>query len=247
MHQKIKNLRNKIFVASESVHNRIACRRLLVLGDSHAAVFRHIYWRIALPFCALRTVSVGGATASGAENPNSRTQAFVHYEAALAQQDYSGILVTMGEVDTGFLIWHRSQAKGVSVDESYLTTLERYFSFLSRLKTYAPICVLSTPLPTIGDRVEDDCGEVANLRKEVTASQLDRTKMTLRFNSDVQAFCKENAINYISLDSESLGADGLVKQSLMNRDPRDHHYRDLPYCRLLKNPLRAWIQSEFRV
>lgn len=239
--QKLRNLRNKIFIAVESLHGRVTSRRLLVLGDSHAAVFRHLYWRFAFPSCAFRTVSVGGATASGAENPNSTTMASAHYDAALKRQDFDAILVSLGEVDTGFLIWHRSQTKRVSVEDSYAKTIERYYSFLQKLMPYAPLCVLSTPLPTIGDVVEESWGEIANLRKEVKANQLQRTELTLRFNRDVESFCHKHGIAYISLDSESLGNDGLVKRDLMNRDSRDHHYQDVPYCRMIRQPLKKWL------
>lgn len=243
MKQKLKNLKNKLFLAAESLHTRLVGRKILVLGDSHAAVFRHVYWRLALFAWPLRTVSVGGATASGAENPNSTTRSSERYEAALLLRDYSGILVTLGEVDTGFLIWQRAKSKGISVEESYRKTIDQYFSFLAKLKGYAPVCVVSTPLPTIGDEVEKSWGEIANLRKEIEASQLERTDLTLRFNRDVALFCEGSGIGHISLDQQSLGADGLVRGELLNRDSRDHHYQDLPYCRMLRRPIAEWAKT----
>lgn len=241
--QRLKNFRTKCFRLAEFWHGRLVKQRVLVLGDSHAAVFLNIYWRFMLPRCALKVVSVGGATASGVDNPNSTTRAFDRYEAALRCQDFAAILITLGEVDTGFVIWYRAQKKGISVDDSFAKTIEAYFKFLQRLKGYGQVCVLSTPLPTIGDQVEAGWGEVANLRKDVTATQLERTNLTLRFNREVQQFCQAVGIDYISLDQESLGADGLVKRVLLHRDPKDHHYPDLEYCRMLRTPITKWVNK----
>ena len=137
------NLKNKIFNLVGIFNVNFARHRILVIGDSHAAIFRHIYWVFVLKGAALRVVSVGGATASGVDNPNSTTQARWHFEDALSQQDFDAVLVSLGEVDTGFVIWYRSQKRGISVKESLEQTIQTYCEFLLELKKSNQIAVVS--------------------------------------------------------------------------------------------------------
>ena len=87
--------------------------RLLVLGDSHANVFRHWRIRIFLPRTKFQFCIVGGATVSGLDNPNSQTQAIHHFSDALASTSATVIITLLGEVDTGFVIWYRAKISSV--------------------------------------------------------------------------------------------------------------------------------------
>ena len=51
-------------------------KSILVLGDSHTGVFNHINKKRLMPDVEFKVVTVGGATAQGACNPNSKTNAF---------------------------------------------------------------------------------------------------------------------------------------------------------------------------
>jgi hypothetical protein len=100
------------------------------------------------------------------------------------------------------------------------------------------VCI-STPLPTIRDN--NDWGDIANARREVTASQVERTELTLEFNRIMQQFCAQNDIRYIMLDNVSLGDSGIVKAELLNSDSNDHHYDPEQYSRLLVEGLTGVI------
>jgi hypothetical protein len=127
----------------------------------------------------------------------------------------------LGEVDTGFVIWYRSQTKQISVEESLNLTIDIYTRFIAHINRSRKL-IVSTPLPTIKNR--QDWGEIANYRKEVTATQFERTRLTIEFNSRVRQFCCANNIQYLSLDKQALGANGLLKDEFYSRDPLDHHY-----------------------
>ena len=209
---------------------------ILVLGDSHTSIFLHPAIRHAFPKSFFNVINVGGATASGLPNPNSKSQASQKFAEALADTTARRIIVMLGEVDTGFIIWFRAAKYGDSVERVMAQAITNYTVFLSDLKSRAhSLICLSTPLPTIHDGT--DWGEVATARKEVTASQHDRTELTLRFNGQIQAFCESHGIEFISLDAESLGRDGLVRAELLNPDPNDHHYAPRPYAKILLKPL----------
>lgn len=209
---------------------------VLVLGDSHTSIFFHPALRRAYPKSFFNVINVGGATASGLDNPNSKTQASQRFAAALAETTARRMIVMLGEVDTGFIIWYRAAKYGEPVEAMMDQAVEKYGDFLADVRARADslLCV-STPLPTISD--DAGWGEVASARKEVTATQQERTELTLRFNQRVREYCESHDIAFIDLDDASLGSDGLVRPELLHADPRDHHYEPHAYSQILIKPL----------
>lgn len=124
-------------------------RRILVLGDSHANVFECLEFSRFWISNSFKVVSVGGATASGLENPNSKTDAYNIFRKAINDENPKYVLTMLGEVDTGFVIWYRAQKKEISVIDSLNHTIKTYTNFLSGIK--AKRIVFSAPLPTIRD------------------------------------------------------------------------------------------------
>jgi len=57
-----------------------AKKSIMVLGDSHAQIFMFPLFKIFFPLIKFDVCSVGGATASGLENPNSKTQAYKNFK-----------------------------------------------------------------------------------------------------------------------------------------------------------------------
>lgn len=210
---------------------------ILVIGDSHASVFE--YWKFItiFPRKYFNVCSVAGATISGIENPNSKTKSLPIYMKAL-EKKCSKIIIMLGEVDTGFIIWYQAEKYQASVLAMTKMTFDRYTIFLDKVKKINEnTIVISTPLPTIEDR--NDWGEVANLRREVKASQLERTKLTLLFNKLIKEYCDLYKIKFIDLDSKCLGDDGLLKEEFMNKNKFDHHYDKDNYFKLLSEQLRT--------
>lgn len=219
---------------------RIFWREVLVLGDSHAQVFRYRRLRRAIPGVFFDVVSVGGATASGLANPNSKTQAYPLFRRALASSRAKVAVVVLGEVDTGFVIWYRAQKYQEPVAAMLEAAVINYARFLAELQERGmQVMVISTPLPTIRD--DNDWGEVANQRREVRVPLRERTELTLEFNRRMREVCQQAGLTYIDLDQASLGPDGVVAAWLLNSNPRDHHYDHQAYARLLIDPLAALL------
>jgi len=214
------------------VHDQEApVREILVLGDSHTVVFSHPLFKERFPNFFFNVVTVIGATASGLENPNSTTKAYPVFRDAVRESAAKLVVVMLGEVDTGFVIWYRAQKYQESVAAMMDQAIASYSGFLAELKMRFEVVCISTPLPTIQDG--NDWGDIANARREVTASQTDRTALTLEFNRAMQRFCAQNRIRYLMLDDLSLGEHGIVKADLLNNERSDHHYDPDPYSRLL--------------
>lgn len=222
-----------------------AAEEILVLGDSHAAAFRHPRFVWCFPRHYFRVCAVGGATASGLENPHSQSQAAARFAAALRQGIDGTLIVMLGEVDTGFVIWYRAQKHDEPVAAMFDQAVERYTRFIAELAARCErLIVVSTPLPTIADGQE--LGEIAKLRREVRATQRERTDLTRRFNGAVGAFCAGAGVHHLDLDPDSLGPDGLVRPELLRSDPSDHHYHPGRYAALLCRRLRPLIRGDRR-
>lgn len=221
------------------VNHEALMREILVLGDSHSPVFAHPLFKEKFPNLFFNVLTVIGATASGLENPNSTTKAYPVFRKAAMQTTAKHVIVMLGEVDTGFVIWYRAQKYQESVTAMMDKAVASYSGFLAELKMRFEVVCISTPLPTIQDG--NDWGDIANARREVTASQVERTALTLEFNRTMQLFCMQNNIRYIMLDSVSLGEGGIVKTELLNSNCNDHHYDQDQYSRLLVERLTGVI------
>lgn len=226
--------------AIRMINKKISTEKILVLGDSHVSVFHSYYFILNFPFKYFKVVSVGGATASGLENPRSKTQAFKIFNEALEKKDFDKIVILLGEVDTGFVIWYRAKKYNTDIEKMFSKSVETYTKFIKKSSEYAETIVISAPLPTIDDK---SVGEVAHARREVKVSQKDRTELTLKFNSATENFCQKNGIKYINLDNQSLGEDGLVKEYLKNPDPKDHHYDNKKYAKMIIENLKACVNE----
>jgi len=220
------------------IQSLLAKKRVLVLGDSHAEVFKDLSFILSFPNLYFDVVAVGGATASGLKNPRSKTKAYAIFKEALNIKRYDKIVLLLGEVDTGFVIWYRAKKYQSSIQEMLDRAVETYTKFIDYSLNFKDVIVISTPLPTIDDNSK---GEVANARRELNSTQKERTDLTLEFNRRVKAFCDLKGVSYISLDSVSLGNDGLVKRYLKNPNPLDHHYNKRVYAKLIIEYLKPLI------
>ncbi len=221
------------------MYNRIFRQEILVLGDSHVSIFNNKHFRRYY----LNVISVPGATVSGLENPHSKTQAFPVFMRNIKSSKAKVIIIMIGEVDTGFVIWHRAEKYNESVNKMLNIAIINYQNFLMKLSNldYTIICI-STPLPTIKDR-QNWGGEVANARKSIQATQLERTELTLTFNKMIGDFCTKKGVKFISFDQESLGDNGLVSEKLLHKLSTDHHYDADCYANMIGQKLFSVISK----
>ncbi len=173
-------------------------REILILGDSHTPIFNHELFKEKFPDLFFNIHTVVGATASGLENPNSKTKAYPIFREAIKKSTAKQVIVMLGEVDTGFVIWYRAQKYQESVASMMDKAIESYSRFLLELAMRFEVVCISTPLPTIQDG--NDWGDIANARRDVTALLVERTALTLEFNRIMQLFCRQNNIRYLMLD-----------------------------------------------
>lgn len=200
--------------------------RIHCIGDSHLASFKYVAYRRSFLRTVFKFCIVRGATASGILNPGSKTQGFNIFHAYLDSRvsfnDW--ILVCLGEVDCGYVIWYRSQKYNSSVKNEFARTRNNYFKFLHTIKEmgFKHIMIHSVPLPTIKNG--QDWGEVTRLRSAVNSNLKDRTDLTLQLNAELREFCKQEEILFIDFEKHTLDERTLlVRNEFRHPNPLDHH------------------------
>lgn len=223
------------------ITQKIPQKTVLVLGDSHVNIFKRAEWLNTAPRLKWEVVSVEGATLSGLENPNSKTQAGSQFKEALSDHKADIIVLCLGEVDAGFVIWFRAEKNGIQVQEAAQRAVDNYCKLIESARLKAEVVVLSAPLPTLQDGSTE--GAIAKARAAVKATQQQRTDLTGWFNTQVEQWCKSKNIPYVNLDSLSKGADGLVNAALRHPNPRNHHYNPKQYRKLLMENLLPVVRK----
>lgn len=221
------------------VKRRLGWRILHCLGDSHIEMFQFLGQSRRFQKTVFSCTPVGGATVLGIVNPNSKTNArdiFSKKLRAIPRKDY--VLLMLGEVDCGFLIWYQAKKHGWSIEKQLELALANYRSFMISIleQGLSNLIICSAPLPTIPDGQE--WGVVANLRREVTASIQERTSLTINFNSRLRILCDETGIGFLDFQEELLDrATQRIRGVFLNDDPLDHHLNNVQMAPLLSEKL----------
>lgn len=196
-----------------------------IVGDSHVSSFRHA-GDIGLITRPCIYTEIGGATAVGLRNPNtSRTNAIEHYkEALLPFQSGISPVIHLGEVDCGYLIWYRAKKFNEPIAIQMTQSQQAYFDFVDTLMDagYREVVITGASLPTIRDGT--DWGEIQNLRREVTASLLERTNLTIEYNKMLKEGAGVRDLKFIDIASELINNNtGVIDDFYRHPDPANHH------------------------
>ncbi|MBU2915206.1 hypothetical protein [Reichenbachiella agariperforans] len=200
-------------------------QRVHVLSDSHGVVYESMQSSF---FYQLKTKIVHGATITGIQNINSKTQAkkkfYEYIDKEISVNDF--IIFQLGEVDCGFTVWFKNKRDGKSFDKLLDRMLENYHALIeeaySKQLNKKRLLITSTTLPTISDN--QDWGEVAHKRKGINANQYERTQLTLKFNSKLRDLCSLHGYTYIDFDKYLLNpTTGIVHDYYKHENKLDHH------------------------
>lgn len=221
---------NNRLVAGLSGRSHVLC-----IGDSHAQVMGFV----RVPRTWIRVVCVEGATATGICNPESTTEARQIFDRHLKQmKPWQQLLIMLGEVDCGCAMWRRASREGISVRAQAEETLDYYEAFLRSVTDLgiAGVYVLSVPLPAIDVPV---AGDVTEARMEVTASQRERTCLTLDFNLRLRERCRAMGLSFIDVSDGLIDpATELIREEFVKRPRTNQHLCWGPYARLISGRLR---------
>jgi hypothetical protein len=236
----------KYLRAAQYLFYKLANKQALLhcIGDSHVQNFEYLFREYFLPRTDMRFCVVQGATNMGLANPHSQTQAmpiFMSYLNKVAGDDC--VVFCLGEVDCGFVIWYRADKRETSVQEQFELSMANYFSLIEAyLNRISPtqLIVSSVSLPTIPDD-HLVMGEVANKRFSISATQRQRTDLTVKYNERLSEFCGKRGVHYLDLQRETLDQHtGVVSGGFLNENPLDHHLEPARLAHLIISKLNAF-------
>lgn len=214
------------------LRHRLHPETVFCLGDSHVTVFN---WLEGVS-CTQKTnyfwpYMVKGATALGLANPNSRTNALERFRFVIKNiPKGSPVLLMLGEVDCGYLIWYLSQRDKKPAEEVYKRALTNYIQFLDEIRVgNLKLIITGAPLPTIRDGI--NIGEIANARRDVRASRKERTELTLRWNAALKEYALKYDLDFVDTDRWLLDPETReIRETFMNSNPEDHHLEPMTYA-----------------
>jgi hypothetical protein len=199
---------------------------VLVCGDSHTGVFR--YSNTKQSKYKFNVCEVGGATALGLVNPNSKTNALPIFSKTIQNTKADKLMIMLGEVDCGFVIWVRAKRYNITVDEQINESICNLFNFIQKEiinnNKYKPrdIIIAGSILPTIRDNTDKNL--LGGARSEVDVSQKIRTIKTIEYNNILKMKCNEHGYEYIDVTNFILDKkENVVKSIFLNKNPHDHH------------------------
>lgn len=209
------------------LQNRIhGGRRILVLGDSHCGVYEYCFDQGYLVPHLLNCEIVAGATAYGLNNDRSATMAWHRFDRALKRyRDFDVVLIMLGEVDCSYALWQKSARTGLPPEAFF----DRCFAGLERLLQRVraeggaarKVIFAGASLPTIADQYS--AVQENQLRRSISATQMQRTQLVLAFNRQLEVFAAMNRIAYFDLTRQTLNpVSGLVDERYL-ATPEDHH------------------------
>ena len=201
--------------------------KILVLGDSHSQIFnfcnkkqQNIHFEVFV---------VSGATAQGSVNPNSKTNALGIFKEKLRnikRNEFKYVIINLGEVDCGFVIWYRQKKYNIGIEDQLKITTDNLFSFvnfeiLPHFQS-SNIIINGSVLPTIKDNT--DKKYLAGARSEINVSQLDRTKLTIKYNNKLKNNSLINGYKYMDITNYILDNEtNVVNTIFLNKNIFDHH------------------------
>jgi len=222
---------------------------VIVLGDSHSRIFS--YMNNKQKEYKFKIQMVNGASAYGSINQNSKTRAFNEYtdyleENKIKNKKNKKIIIMLGEVDCGYLIYVRSQRHSITIDEQINCCIDNLSKFIKnelvdKFKFHpSDIIICGSILPTIKDNTDKNF--LNGSRKEVKESQQIRTEKTLLYNSLLKSEAEKNNYNYIDITEHIINKKtNIVKDFYLNSNKYDHHLNNKRTYKLWFNELNKII------
>ena len=215
-------------------------RRILVLGDSHSAVFEYCFDQSLLTPHWLNCEIVGGATAYGLNNDHSSTGGWQKFCAGLTRYpSFDTVMIVLGECDCSYALWKLAERADLPPErllDRSLAGIRRLVGKVRENPKVGKVVLVGAFLPTIQDHLADK--QENELRREIRATQAERTRLVLTYNAGLCALALELAVDYFDISEPLLDPQtGLICPQYIDR-PLDHHLSQAATSRFFVAALR---------
>jgi hypothetical protein len=196
---------------------------IFVLGDGHAKYLISATWHKLFAPRKVEVCEVAGATAIPGRNPNVAGDATAKFRKFIEKRPADAIVVIhMGEADCGYVMWHRADKFNEPVAEQLDRSVAAYFEFVDELisKGFKHIVITGATLPTITD--EEQAAGVVKSRDSITATQRERTDLTLDYNARLKEQAGQRRLLYTDITEDVLDPEtGLARGEFRNANPAE--------------------------
>jgi hypothetical protein len=243
------DIRRTFLCADLSENHRFSHRTLQVVtcvGDSHAKIFRYIARAGLLPEAKIQCLFIRGATALGLVNPRSKTNAVVVFKKFLERRPKTNVIIVMlGEVDCGYLLFYRAARYRVPLCEELERSVANYMSFVEWVKRngFSHVAVCSVPPPTIED-ADQVHGPVFNARRGYQGALAERIQVTEEYNRLLKAGERRYGYHFLDLHSQLLyPKTGVLLSEFKNQNKNDHHLEEAGVAPLFSEVIRSFLKT----
>lgn len=218
-------------------------RRVLVLGDSHSGIFEYGFDHGFLAPHWINCEIVGGATAYGLNNDTSITGAWQKCVSALKRYSrFDVVVIMLGECDCSYALWKKAEKLGVTPNDLIghaMLGIRRLVALASQGRRLCDIVLVGSILPTIEDHMAKN--QAIELRREITATQLERTRLVLDYNRALSQLSRELGVRYFDLTEQTVDQQTGLLNCHFSAAPDDHHISHVAAGKLWANALREML------
>ena len=200
---------------------------LIILGDSHAYDLKALqktnkYKDI---FRIIKVVSVSGKTAQGLAKANNIDIYIKKIINLVDKTDQVGIFI--GETDCGYAIWSRTQKYNTTKHQEICFAVEQLINFAKKLEElgFKNIFFMLPIIPLVQDYKSKDIPEIIRVRRDIPYSFLQRTRLTIKFNSRLQSQAQKNNYKTIGINSKLINPKTNLAYEMYQSDRFFHHLR----------------------
>lgn len=194
--------------------------RILVLGDSHTEVFNGYTGKEYI----FEQFRCHGATARGSINPNTKTNSLSIFKKGLKSKKAKRVIICLGEVDCGYLIWLKNKETKQPIDELMNESIDNLIKFIETevYPYYKPeeINIMSVIPQVIEDMTNSKF--LNGDRSNVNISIHRRNSLTNKWNDRLEQECKIRNWKFIDINHRIV-EDDKVKLEYRFQNLWNHH------------------------
>lgn len=196
-------------------------KNILIIGDSHIKSFKNKKFNNY----KFDIIKCGGASAQGLNNINSQKKTLLKTLKFLKSNNtnYEYVILCFGEVDCNATIWYYKDKYKQTLEDALNRTVNEYVKFIiTHIENYfnkEQIIIFGAVLPTVADNIV----KTVDLRKDISATQKERTDLTDMYNSLLKSSSSKHNWIFLTVNDAIRDTTTMLVDKKYIKNPVDHH------------------------